>query len=74
MWELSYIAVVKLRTKGRLHGGNQFIANTIILDVSVKRIFKRIDFKRFVDQAFLVCDGSKSRLHLVGVREAFQNF
>ena len=42
----------------RLFGGNRFIANTIILDVSVKRIFKRIEFKRFVDQALLVCDDS----------------
>ena len=35
--------------------GNRFIANTIILNVSTKRKCKRIDFKRFVDQAFLVC-------------------
>ena len=38
--------------------GNRFIANTIILNVSAKRKCKRIDFKRFVDQAFFVCNGS----------------
>ena len=42
------------------NAGNRFIANTIIhvLNVSAKRKCKRIDFKRFVDQAFLICNGS----------------
>ena len=38
--------------------GNRFIANTIILNVSAKRKCKRIDITRFVDQAFLICNGS----------------
>ena len=48
-----YITVVK-EQKVVCSAGNKFIANTIILNVSAKRKCKRIDFKRFVDQAFLV--------------------
>ena len=49
----TYITVVKEQNVV-CSDGNRFIANTIILNVSAIRKCKRIDFKRFVDQAFLV--------------------
>ena len=53
----TYITVVKEQNVV-CSAGNRFIANTIILNVSARRKCKRIDFKRFVDQAFLVYNGS----------------
>ena len=53
----TYITAVR-EQKVVYSAGNQFIANTRILNVSAKRKCKRIDYKRFVDQAFLVCNCS----------------
>ena len=53
----TYITAVK-EQKVVCSAGNRFIVNTIILSGSAKRKCKRIDFKRFLDQAFLVCNGS----------------
>ena len=50
------------RTKVVCSVGNRFFANTIILNVLEKRKCKKINFKRFVDQAFLVSAIQSQRL------------